>query len=791
MIVFSRLQALFPGITAIPYPILREPQTRVCWYPSAGIDWRLVTLVQELGSVIGRLVRVFFYTDIAYDTSEHTLHYMGRDIRRDRPDWGNQRVISCESLSLRSMDKSWPAHIEVLNTRDDLLRGDFTCRFFIKIDNREFESVMILEGMRIDVVCDAVGMRGPGPARLGDLGTDYILGWGPWSVFEMRRDSGISRTLFQTSLIRTVKWGLGCGGTSELRRVDRMELCREEGTSDAAMRILQKCDAPGGKDYCFGFLPELSEPAAMTLVDWTRRHQIRELVLDGLKQVSSTVAQTLAHFEGDISLDGLVAMDEQVAIALEGHPGGLSLRGIVTLTSKVARALIRHKGSISLIGLRSIEDDTAKILASCPNLHLRRCWDWPLSSAILQLIGASVGGENATVRVKGLPFCTCEIASALAAFPGSVEIETKALPDDEVVRLLAGRTAKTKFTPIPKWKRLDEARARLIVASLGHLENLSLRDAVSMTDKAASILATHPGIIDIPDRLKEVETMGIGVAKLLLRDRFLETSHIGLCLASVREVSEEAMDVLAGHHGPLFLDGLTQLTEVSATHLAKHRWLLSLNGLLEISKETAGALAGHRGGIRLNGLPRISSVVAACFTQHVDPVRLGGLRELDETVAAHYVKITGSQLHLEGLSLLSAEVAAIVAQRRCKIHLDGLITLGKAVAFALGNHRGGLSLNGLKQLTLPEAQALRGHQGQLYLNGLSHLDLDVARMLSTHRGALYMGNLRELSEEVAEALATIKSPLFLRGLVDVSEEGRRVLETKNGYAVVLGLRKIK
>jgi len=124
------------------------------------------------------------------------------------------------------------------------------------------------------------------------------------------------------------------------------------------------------------------------------------------------------------------------------------------------------------------------------------------------------------------------------------------------------------------------------------------------------------------------------------------------------------------------------------------------------------------------------------------------------------------ELHLDGLTTLSPEVAEALADHKGSLYLNGVTTLSDETAVALAKYHGDLSLNGLTTLSDRQAEALAKHYGEnaydggfnfadLSLNGLKTLSDRQAEALGKHKGAVHLDGLTTLSEEAAEALRNV------------------------------------
>lgn len=136
----------------------------------------------------------------------------------------------------------------------------------------------------------------------------------------------------------------------------------------------------------------------------------------------------------------------------------------------------------------------------------------------------------------------------------------------------------------------------------------------------------------------------------------------------------------------LSLNGLTSVSVDVAKQLSRARGILSLDGLTSLSVDVAEVLARRSGGLSLNGIRMLSEAVARA---------LGG-REEDRCWDDDELCAEGSRqtLVLDGLTMLSPEVAGVLSKRTGETYLRGLKSLSDEVAVTLASHAGCLHLSG-------------------------------------------------------------------------------------------------
>lgn len=229
--------------------------------------------------------------------------------------------------------------------------------------------------------------------------------------------------------------------------------------------------------------------------------------------------------------------------------------------------------------------------------------------------------------------------------------------------------------------------------------------------------------------------------------------------------------VESGRLFDLDLNCLRSLSRESAQLLAQHNGPLSLNGLRTISEEVAEGLSHHQGWLYLDGLTELTPAVAAHLARHRHTVHLGdfynrlslnGVTSLSEDTAAGLARFLGN-LRLNGLETVTPEAARHLATHMADAHwgvgelyslmLDGVTTLSDESAAALANYRGGLSLDGLVQLSSEALRALAHHRGNaLSFGRLASMPDDVAALFGSQSKRIFLSSLREVSSAGLAAL---------------------------------------
>ena len=259
-------------------------------------------------------------------------------------------------------------------------------------------------------------------------------------------------------------------------------------------------------------------------------------------------------------------------------------------------------------------------------------------------------------------------------------------------------------------------------------------------------------------------------------------------------IDESAAAVLGATQGELDLQSLAQLTDASAVELAKHRGSLNLGELTTLTETAAIALSTHVGPLFLDRLRSISEPVASILGRSLaDTLSFDGLTSLSPESAAALAehREAGTTLMLDGLKKLPQGVAAGLAKHQGDLFLQGITALSESEAAALSEHRGGqLLLSSIRTITPSVAAALSSYKHVLGLDGIIKLDDDVASALAKHHGMLTLRGVEAMPAPIAEVLAKSNGILVLDGLMTLPDDVAIALATNRGTLILGGLKQI-
>lgn len=156
--------------------------------------------------------------------------------------------------------------------------------------------------------------------------------------------------------------------------------------------------------------------------------------------------------------------------------------------------------------------------------------------------------------------------------------------------------------------------------------------------------------------------------------------------------------------------------------------------------------------------------------------------EQAQCLIRHY---KGQDLALNGVTILSDEVAEVLASHDNGLNLNGLASLSEGQAKAFAKHRGSLHLDGLRELPPEVAECFVERRGPLRLNGLTVLSDEAADALVRMRSATIMARLTTISDIAAQAFAD-KQDCFMQfgPLTNSSDKAKSLLRANKNIVVM-------
>jgi hypothetical protein len=165
-----------------------------------------------------------------------------------------------------------------------------------------------------------------------------------------------------------------------------------------------------------------------------------------------------------------------------------------------------------------------------------------------------------------------------------------------------------------------------------------------------------------------------------------------MSLGGLTSLPEELAAVLGSRAiGNTHLDGLTTIDPASARKFDSHRHSLYFNGVKSMSDETAAAFESYRG----------SSLV------------LANLSDISDKGVISLARHNKGNVLVLGITTLSPEAAAVLAQRKGKIKLRSLTSLSDEAAKNLVQTDAELTLTKLTEISAEAAELLRSKKVDL------------------------------------------------------------------------------
>lgn len=496
------------------------------------------------------------------------------------------------------------------------------------------------------------------------------------------------------------------------------------------------------------------------------------LRLDRLKSLSGPIAGELSRHRGFLSLDGLESLPDDVAVALGRHSGGLSLDGLTTLSDAAVEELSASDGMLSLCGIESFSDEQMRHLSE----------------------------HEGDLRLDGVRRLSDAQAAMLSQHEGGISLGGLTEASTGVVASIL----KKRTTP-GSWIRLDGLRSLPddLAEALGRCEcSLSFGGLKTISPALAASVAGTPGAIRLAGviRLSPEAAMAFGG----------KTKEI--MLDGLREMPVDLADALGDHRGPLSLDGLKSLSRDAAMSLSNHDGPLSLGGIEALDDDLALVLFRSETPIALAGLKKMTKAGARALAGHLDAVsatynlwrreaaielmtsprlegqpiaalaaqqEAKGSRLSDQSAYRRFTREMNAAECPDGPTVLTPELAALLAAYDGPLILDHLTSLDTETARQLAKHRGMLSLRGLRVIGSATAAALSEHRGTLDLAGLYTLGERAALALCRHKDL--GGKPRTRLSREDDGRHEDDCDLLVPGLVYVvTERAANAIEKKTG-----------
>jgi len=611
--------------------------------------------------------------------------------------------------------------------------------------------------------------------------------------------------------------------------------------------------------------------------------------LPRLQSLSPEAAAELAKSKEEIILEGLETLDKDTAKALAQHPNELRIPRVKTADEETVAALAQHMGPVSAESLCQSMPDTPAFEALAATLVSRPSkWSFRIEQAgdnvagilsakpdILLSLRAIGGGPGMLKLVEAASSATAEwpkelnlmateisdkAMGTLAQSPKAIKLhefaDWGAEPSQERLALAAklgesgnaldikgskihdsiagiwGEKAKEVYAV--ELEELDDAPGHVaLAAKLGGYQsklkkagakalaslNETLRKASK--DTLESVNRECLGVL-FPansretvwmDSLKELgneeaqwltENQAENGTNIVLKSVESVTNEVAetlgngrgnLSLLGVKVLSDEALQGLAERKGVLEL-GLETLNETQAKILSGHKGGLKLNKLIEISKETLEILAktDPESELRLNGLRSIPADVAAVLAARQGAVGMDGIEELSEepghlALAKKMTESWDAKHNLKKVAVPAAEVLATGVNKK----YPAITELGPEVARAFTRQSGAnLELPGLNgpEISPETAEVLGGpNLERLTLGSIDGMDPEILDIVAKNKKSITI-KATKLTPEAAKALAAVQEYIYLNELDHLDGEAALPLKGYKGILVLEDLKSV-
>ncbi len=382
-------------------------------------------------------------------------------------------------------------------------------------------------------------------------------------------------------------------------------------------------------------LIDLSEPLARVLVKYSGL----SIRLDGVRQVSDTVASIIAGFPGDIFL-GFDSLQHESSGHLQlaekiSNQKTMNYPNLATVSTAVAKVLFKRNDPEWLSSITELPDGLESELIACrkrlPLNSLRN-----LSDEIADIIGRCNSFE---VSLNGLKTLKESAARNLRPYRGALFLDGIKELSEALARVVSALECSS--LSMAGVSQLTESKADALCQLEGYLRISGIK---TLSDQVAATLAKHKqgisldGLADLPD------TAG----------------HIALAKVLARVEGNNSVDRAKW---TIFLDGLKRVSVACATELAQTEGNLSLLGIQSIdSIELAHAFSGHSNALAL-GLTSLREEVAAVLSQRKGALCLHSLQFISDRTAEILSNYKG---HLALRLCQLPESAARILLEKCK-----------------------------------------------------------------------------------------------------------------------------
>ena len=400
-------------------------------------------------------------------------------------------------------------------------------------------------------------------------------------------------------------------------------------------------------------LTELNEETAEALI-WNgsvlNNRRIKLLRLDGLREISPTVASILALTREGLSLGALQEISPDVANHLITIDS-LFLDGLRVLTPEVAavfvsRADFHENGQqISMNGLKSISQESLKAMEgfnAYPEYHQTMILNGINNLEIPLISGLSRSGIK-TIRLNGINHLPQDVWEQFIQFPYALEMNGVRTFDYPNGLCTEGSNLKT--LSLNGMEGLNKGQATFLAGL--DLDEINLAGVSGLSDRAFELLVGSSAGLNLLG-LTEINP---GQAAEWAQSQTEKTRFIG-----VQSMKWDVCKSLGKTVRHFATSQLTSLTPKVARRLGRIPEGTDLEGLARLSPRVAFELSKARGKVNLSGLKNISQKIAGILAETKSDLVLG-LEKINPKVAAALANYRGERLTLGKFSSIEPDVA--------------------------------------------------------------------------------------------------------------------------------------
>lgn len=507
-------------------------------------------------------------------------------------------------------------------------------------------------------------------------------------------------------------------------------------------------------------------------VDLLSRYKGDALEISGLNEISESLAETLATYEGSsLTIESKQKeLKEKAAQHLGTFQGEWLNINCQMLSPQAADYLCQYTGCLGLEELREVPtEDLARKLCDSNNSFAKIR---SLADPIMKVLSE---GEE-TLQLEQLQSLSDVAAEFLSGHKTTSSINGFSLHLDKIKKL--------SDSAVESLSKYDPENAGIYLAGLKTLSDTALEKfvATDMTieygdnsyynrlGRLALPVSFKTRVARLRKQLKEKSRSESSRTSVLTKDR----------LAKLKKLvkTKTAGNISLATNLLRSLEALPSDWEVifssSAISVLVNTWDISVWNALaegiesnqEMFAEFNKLIATRFGDISSKEM-KLAEVECPYYLENYEKQEVflaARINHVEEALVPVFRELIGERrLDLSNLQSIT-ESASSVLSKCDEVNLSGLKTLSDIAASNLSSV-GNLDLSGLTTCSDETAQHLSKTKGEwLRLSGLKNLTPSAARSLSRYKGELDLSGLKPLTAEVAEALSKYKGSITVSSL---------------------------